>query len=376
MQTVLRKISICILFFCVLTGANGQTVPSSQVLQYLKQKIKVYYTGRPNDIMNFSIHEISADTISANTDGVIFGRGGNNRMSTSARLLLSLFKERNNGGDGSFQDWVYQVLRIKDKPVNLYFFNDVMLPISEMAAFHAGLDTVSRDGGLRVFPAVWGRNNDTEAGNIQIGEYIFDDDLRLFKNTFIELIGYAALGSYRTLHNSGIYYFTHSGLDNAVFYCSESLMDCRFSVDQAICMAMARTFDTARQRLLYNWVTRPSLTLRKQLPAVTETTLSRYWLLNQEQYRSISSLFSVLPMPPYSLNARNSNGWFNFSNQETRNETGKLYKLRNEVTLAVVLNYIIRKEGLPKFLDIIKYDDYRYLSAPLIQNFPLFLKMQ
>jgi hypothetical protein len=277
--------------------------------------------------------------------------------------LLSLLKNRNNGGDGIFQDWVYQVLKIKDKPVNLYFFNDVMLPISEMGAFHAGLDTIRRDGGLRVFPSVWGHNDNADAGNIQLGEYVFDDDLRVYKNTLLELITYAALGSYRTLHLSGIYSFVNNELNNTNFYWSLALMDNRFLVDQGICNALVRTYDTAMQRRLYNWSVRPSLVVKKSV-STNNILLLQNWLLSQPQYRSLDSLMTQLPVSAFPLTARNNYKWFNFSNTSTRSDAGRLYKFRNEQTLGLVFNFLIRKWSLPKFLEIIKYDNYRYLAAP------------
>src|SRR5687768_10589683 len=98
-----------------LQGYKGfsQPVPPATVIQYLKSRINIYFINDPNT-NSPAIHRISNDSIINNTNGVLFGRGGNNAMSESARLLLSLFKDRSRRpGDGRLQDFVYQLIKLR-----------------------------------------------------------------------------------------------------------------------------------------------------------------------------------------------------------------------------------------------------------------------
>src|SRR5690349_4422388 len=151
------KKSYCLLIIGLILFSGhdgyGQAVPPAQVMQYLQSKINIYFINDPNT-NSLAIRNIPSQTISSNTDGVLFGRGGNNAMTQSARLLLSLFKDRaQRPGDGRLQDFVYQLIKLRDKPIDIIFLNDQLNSIDPAFMSQYGfLDTFRVGRNLHVWP--------------------------------------------------------------------------------------------------------------------------------------------------------------------------------------------------------------------------------
>jgi hypothetical protein len=368
----MQKIVQIILFTLIISNIDvktihGQVVPPAQVITYLQQKINIFYIGQPNAIHTqlFRINPILTSSISMNTDGIIFGRGGNNRMSTSALLLLSLFKDRTMGGDGKFQDWVYNLLKIKDKPVNLYFYNDQMAALNPGVVNSLWLDTIQIDNGLRVWPGTW-RGAEGSAGDINLGDYFFQNRLNYYQASLIEMITSAEINSYRAFHISGIFSFEHAGFANRKFYSSAAVMDTRFLTDQGICNGLVNTYDTAYQRTLYRWFARPSMTLLRQPPEANSTMLmpneaQTNWLLKNRIYNDVGRLMTTIPQ--FSARANTIYGWFNFSTVDSRTESAMVYKFRNEITQGLIYNYCLQKLGFQRFLNSLIFNNNRYVST-------------
>lgn len=354
---------------------SAQSVNPAEVDRYLRQQIKIYYVGQPNRIYTGFIHELSPDNIASNTDGVLFGRGGNNRMSTSARFLLSLFRDRNRGGDGNLKDWVYLLLKVKDKPLKMYFHNDVMEPLSTLAVIRLGMDTVRIDDGLRVYPSVWGGHENPEAGQIDFGEAYFRRDLNLMKSVFIELLTGAAVSSYRSLHYSDVFSFTHPGIGNEGFYAGTAVMDSRHITSQGVCTAMAVTYDTTRQTDLYKWFQRPSFFVRRTAPDPRmEAQLSQSWLTAQSDFRAVGEVLQPLPAPPLRPEANQVFGWLNFSSAATRRDDMRVYKIRNELSQALLYNFYARKIGFQRLVRALAFNNQAFARAAPEQKFPVLLE--
>lgn len=344
--------------FTMTHRAVAQPVPPLQVMNYLKQKIKVFYVHAPGMAglnATTQVHQLSTEAINSNTNGVVFGTGGNNRMSTSAQLLLSIFKSREGRGNGLLQDFLYNLIKIKDKPISLYFFNDAMEPLSEHAATWYYLDTVRKNDELSVWPATWGTGLPNEAGCINLGENFFAGQLPLLQLTLLELVTSLQLNSERPLHPGGCWHFTHRDYDPSItFYMYTSVMDKRFITDQAVCAAIVNTFDTAFQRRLYRWFQRPSMAVRRTPRTGTFSGEDeQYWLTNAR------SEFARLPESFGELDANNTPGmrayaWLNFSSPGARTETAKKYQVQNEISEALLFNSVIRLTSLPSFLTALK----------------------
>jgi hypothetical protein len=286
-------------------------------------------------------------------------------MSTSARLLLSLFKDRTMGGDAKFQDWVYNLVKIKDKPINFYFYNDEMSPLNIGAVTALYLDTIRMDNGARLFPGTW-RGPATDAGDINLGEHFFQNRLNYFQTALIDLITCAEINSYRAFHISGIYSFEHTGFSNLRFYSSSALMDNRFLTDQGVCNGLVNAYDTAYQRTLYRWFIRPSMTLLRQPPEAFSTSFlqlesQKNWLLKNQEYSGLEQLLTSIPQ--FSSRANNLYGWFNFSTVESRTLGPSIYKLRNEITQGLIYNFCLQKLGFQHFLNSLIFNNNRFSTA-------------
>jgi len=368
MQKIIINIfGTLILSAVVVKTTYCQVVPPAQVINYLQQKVNVYYISQPNAVHTqaFTIRPILTASITSNTDGVLFGRGGNNRMSTSARLLLSLLKDRSMGGNGKFQDWVYNLIKIKDKPLNLYFYNDEMSALNNRAVSSLYLDTIRMDNGARLYPGIW-RGPAGFAGDINLGEHFFLNRLDYFQTALIDMIASAEIDSYRVFHISGIFSFEHAGYSNLRFYSSSALMDDRFLTDQGVCNGLVNAYDTAYQRTLYRWFSRPSMTLLRQPPEAFSTSFlqlesQKNWLLKNQEYSGLAQLLTTIPQ--FGGQSNSMYGWFNFSTIESRALGTSIYKLRNEITQSLIYNYCLQKLGFHHFINSLIFNNNRFCTA-------------
>ena len=356
---------------------NAQVVPPAQVVDYLKQKIKIYYIGTTSMATSaFTMNEISPQTIQNNTDGVLFGRGGNNRMSNSARLLLSIFKNRQTGGNGLLQDWLYNLIKIKDKLISIYFINDALAPVPlNFISTYQAFDTIREDGGMRIWPGTWGPQNSSEAGSINLGEYHFSSSLKVLQLTFLELVTSLQLSSYRTLHHNGGFSFVAPSLGNTRFYCFTAMMDRRFVTDQGISHAISYTFDTSYQRFLYKWFVRPSMALQRQPDPGTFThSNAQYWLYESIGFPGLGTSLALFPASTLSVSANRNYGWLNFSALSSRAENVENYKIRNEISQALIYNSFMQIASLSKFLEAVKQTNQQYNTADSRTKFTLMLE--
>lgn len=356
---------------------NAQAVAPSQVINYLKQKFKIFYIGTTSMASSaFTMHEISPQTIHDNTDGVLFGRGGNNRMSNSARLLLSIFKDRQAGGNALLQDWLYNLIKIKDKLISIYFINDALAPVPlNFISTYTAFDTLRENGGVRIWPGTWAPQNSSEAGSINLGEYHFSSSLNVLQLTLLELVTSLQVGSYRTLHPNGGFSFVAPSLVNTRFYCFTAMMDRRFVTDQGISHAISSTFDTAYQRFLYKWFVRPSMALQRQpVPGTFTSSNAQYWLYESIGFPGLGTSLTSFPTSSVGISASRNYGWLNFSGLSSRENNVENYKIRNEISQALIYNSFMQILSLSKFLDAVKQTNQQYTPVGSRTKYTLMLE--
>ena len=367
----------CLIFVIPKQETSAQAVPPSQVVDYLKQKINIYYIGTTSMATSaFTMNEISPQTIQNNTDGVLFGRGGNNRMSNSARLLLSIFKNRQTGGNGLLQDWLYNLIKIKDKIISIYFINDALTPVPlNFISTYQAFDTLRENGGLRIWPGTFGPQNSSEAGSINLGEYHFSSSLKVLQLTFLELVTSLQVSSYRTLHHNGGFSFMAPTLGNQRSYCFTSVMDRRYVTDQGISHAISSSFDTAYQRFLYKWYVRPSMAVQREIGAGTFSGTNRsFWLFESTGFPGLRASLTSFPQGAVGSTANQVYGWYNFSNIATREDGAENYKIRNEITQALIYNTYMHIGSLSKFINAVKLTIQQYSPAGSRTKFTLMLE--
>ncbi|HMT73250.1 MAG TPA: hypothetical protein PKA77_04240 [Chitinophagaceae bacterium] len=349
-----------------------QAVDPATVLTYLKQNIHVYYINSPNTIS--AINTISPEFVEVAVDRYIFGTRSNNGMDTCARFLSSLFKNRNNGGDGHLQDWVYQLLKVKSRRINIYFVNDVNSPITTEGLLLNAIDTVRVRGQLRVMPSVWNVMDVAEAGNIMLGEFLLRQNLKLCKQTFLRLLIYAELSSYRSLHVGGVHTFKMTEYPDIDFYAGNAVMDYRYVTDEGICTGLLSSYDFDYQSGLNDWVKRPVMMLTRNIPVRASRELNLNWLPNQRPFIGLPASYVTPPNSLMSESAARRYGMVNFSLPERNSDVRKMYRYRNEMMQGLLFHFCLWVSNLRSFLGSVSYDNYRYCNAQAAQKLPLFLE--
>lgn len=361
----------CLLLFPV-SKSIAQPVAPATVLSYLKQNIHVYYVHSPNTVS--AINEISPEFVEVVVDRYIFGTRSNNGMDTCAAFLSSLFKNRNNGGDGSLQDWVYQLLKVKSRRINLYFINDINQPITTEGLLLNAIDTVRVRGQLRVMPSVWNVMDVAEAGNIMLGEYLLRQNLKLCKQTFLRLLINAELSSYRSLHVGGVHTFRMAEYPDIDFYAGNAVMDYRFVADEGIIIGLLSAFDIDYQNSLNNWVKRPAMVLARNIPLRASRDLNLNWLPNQRPFNGLMGSYTAPPNTLMPESAARRFGMVNFSLPAGNTDIRKRYKYRNEMMQGLLYHFCAYAGNLSSFLSAISYGNFRYANAGADLKLPLFLE--
>lgn len=372
-----------IIGFALLQSNRGncQAVPPAQVMQYLQSKINIYFINDPNS-NSLAIQNIPTQTISSNTDGILFGRGGNNAMTQSARLLLSLFKDRGQRpGDGRFQDFVYQLIKLRDKPLDIIFLNDQLNSIDPAYMAQYGfLDTFRVGRNLRVWPTTVMPNDPNMAGTILIGENVFRgfNELKQSKFILLDLISSVAIADYRQMHHFWTFYKEISRGDTLRY--SFSLMDSRQKTNQGVCNAVRFAYDQEERNAAFRWFPEKQ-SLVKWIPVPRDAQSNpimpaQYWLYDEMQADELLTRGRALAIPPFSAsmgqNYRQTH--FNTGGPTTINPEIHKYAGRDEMILGLLGEAAMRFLSVSKFYDALKYDNNRFLTAESKDRLPLLIE--
>ncbi len=194
---------ICISLLLLLSNSLVAQAPS-QMLDYLKKNIKIYYIAQPNNTVT-DIREIDPTALTIAGKGIIFGETNNNSMDHSAELLVALFYGKNmdpktsilkeKKGDTEFQEVVYNVLQLMGKPIVVYFINDKTKGINDTLLSRYSLYVVKEYGGKKnfIWPSTFSMNDKAYAGAMVMGEnYYGAED---YRSDFINMLTKMELGN-------------------------------------------------------------------------------------------------------------------------------------------------------------------------------------
>jgi hypothetical protein len=348
----------------------SQAVPPATVMQYLKSKINIYFINDPNT-NSPAIHRISNDSISNNTNGVLFGRGGNNAMTQSARLLLSLFKDRSRRpGDGRLQDFVYQLIKLRDKSIDIYFLNDQLHSIDPAYMAQYGfLDTFRVGSNLHVWPTTVMPVNETSAGTILIGEKIFRgfNELKQSKSILLDLLTSVAIADYREMHKFWVFWHEISRGDTLRY--TFSMMDSRQKTNQGICNAVRFAYDIEERNGAFRWYPeKQTLVKWSSVPRDTRSNPimpAQFWLYDEMQADELLSRARALTSPAF--NARMGREYrqthFNTGGPTTVNPEIHKYAGRDEMMLGLMNEAAMRFLDIPRYWEALKYNNNRFFTA-------------
>ena len=380
----MKKLVILIIIALNLLLINkgfSQAVPPATVMQYLKTKINIYFINDPNTNSPV-INRIPTDSIINNTNGVLFGRGGNNAMSQSARVLLSLFKDRaHRPGDGRLQDFVYQLISLRNKPIDIYFLNDQLHAIDPAYMAQYGfLDTFRVGRNLHVWPTTVAPDNESSAGTILIGEQVFRgfNELRQSKFILLDLISSVAIADYRQMHYFWTFYHEITRGDTLRY--TFSLMDSRQKTNQGICNAVRYAYDQEERNAAFRWFPeKASLVKWNPVPRDARSTPvmpAQYWLYDEMQADELLSRARALTNPPFSAAMGRDYRQIHFNSGGPTTSNPEIYKYagRDEVMLGMMGEAAMRFLGVLRFWEALKYNNNRFLTAEPQNRLAIFIE--
>ena len=117
-------ITSIIMLLSVFNGAFAQS------RAYLKDKLRFYYVSDPN---NTSLTPPLLDNAKIAVGTEIGTFWSSNVMDEAQALVRALLCPRENGGDETLQDYAAGIVKIIDKPVRVYLYNDVGISVSAKA---------------------------------------------------------------------------------------------------------------------------------------------------------------------------------------------------------------------------------------------------
>lgn len=353
---------LCILYADVL-NSQGNT-EREKVLEYLKQNLKVYYIDQPNS-EPLVINTISTQSVNTNSNGIYFGTAANNGMTISALLLESLFKDRNNNGDGNLQDYIYLLMKQRDKPVQLFFINDVQAALTPEAVTRLSVDTQNVNG-LRVWPRT-AQNIDTSlAGGILFGENILAafNNVERAKSILVDLVISISIKDFRSMHMWWVFN-TRPELGPKWYY-SYALMDTRIKTFQGVCNSIIHCLDTVIRENAIRWYTQQKASLIYWTPVSqdargNEDIPATYWLYNRVQTEYLRNRISDLPTPQFNTTTRNTYRAFQFLrvNGPPRDFTHDILMIRDEQILGLLGYNFIITTSFQNFLRGLRYAENR-----------------
>ncbi|MEO5564253.1 MAG: hypothetical protein ABIR18_12480 [Chitinophagaceae bacterium] len=377
---IVKSISIAFLLSFLLVSKGFSQVAPATIMQYLQSKINIYFLNDPNTATP-AFHTIATTSITSNTDGVLFGRGGNNAMSQSARLLLSLFKDRAQRGDGRFQDFVYQVMNLRNKTIDIIFVNDQLHSIDPTFLPQYGfVDTFRVGRNLHIWPTTVMPNSETSAGSIVIGEKVLRgfNNLKQSKNILLDLISSVAIADFRQMHKYWIFTHRLSGGDSMRY--TFSLMDARQKTNQGICNAIRFGFDIGERGVAINWYAQKanlvkwsaSPTDARSMPIVP----NQYWLYNELQTDDMLNRGLALPNPPFSASLTRDYKWMHFGTggSTTFNPEIAKYAARDEIMLGMLGETYMRFLSVSSFWNALKFDNNRFFTAEPQNRLAIFIE--
>ncbi|HSU26759.1 MAG TPA: hypothetical protein VLJ68_00135 [Chitinophagaceae bacterium] len=365
-------------------SAQAQSPTATEVLNYLKQNIKILYLAKPNADTP-RIVSINPEGIFLDTDGIIFGQKSNNGMDKCAQILFSLFKTRNSsgkGGDGKLQDAVYQVLKMTGKTVTITFVNDVVEPIQSKYVPQYMFDTTTSQDKLVISSRGFSPDEPTSLGMYITGEATKTDALlpQAFLLYTLMNMGFKDFdtGSYYDLIYSTGDPINPLSLDpgarKKIIY-SITNIDIREIVNRGIATGLVYTMNKDLRNLAYSWYPDHDF-LVWTAPIVDETRagkgtvfpekMSLRYIMNQDNLMRVGY---DLNSPPFPVTPGTKN-WKGF----VMKDLPPKYIINNDIVLGMLCEQFIRKLGLQKFSECMAFSDRRLFTASFEKRLSIFFE--
>ena len=163
-KTIVGLKAIFTLSLFMICFSQGAFADAAADRTYILSKLKFYYVANPNTDTTKSLLTISGSPTDPRT---VFG--GNAGMAPMVTFLKSLLNNPANGGDESFQYAFKEILKIRDKVLAVFMYNDAV-PFNNFAK-NTFINCVDRAG--YEWPCATNSATGPYFGKIHIGQHFF-----------------------------------------------------------------------------------------------------------------------------------------------------------------------------------------------------------
>ncbi len=241
-----------ILTFLLLTVAcsvsNAQTDRD-----YIISKVRVFYIANPTS-PTIAVNPISVNSILNNTN--VFGTTSNSNMDRSLEFLQQLFRPVSQGGMPELQRYTASILRMNNKIVNMFLFNDFNRTLTAANETLYGFCL----SGSSVWPCarhfISGRLADTVSGAIYLGEQYFrQSGITVGRRTFLHELYHTQDPTDRREHIWYVSSLRQSfsyGSDN-IHFIDELTPNITATYKEAMANAFTYIYSRAEKRSVINW---------------------------------------------------------------------------------------------------------------------------
>lgn len=173
-----------IFFILLMQLIQTSVIAQTSDRDYIISKVRVFYIANPNS-STVVVNRISAATIINNAN--VFGTSGNSNMDRCAEFLKQLFKPVADGGMPELQKFTANIIRLNNKIIEIYLFNDFGTAMTPAAETRYGF---CRSAANSVWPCAYHIRNvpgaDTVSGWVKMGEQYFrDNGITIGRRTFL-----------------------------------------------------------------------------------------------------------------------------------------------------------------------------------------------
>lgn len=222
--------------------------------EYIISKLRIYYIANPNG-STISANEISASSVINGNN--YFGTTSNNNMDNCAEFLRQLLRPVANGGMPELQKYTANILRLHNKIVVMYLFNDYNTAMTNAAKTNYNLCLSSTN---YVWPCAYHiRDNaaaDTVAGWIKMGEQYFrENGFAPGRRTFLHELMHTQDPSDRREHiwySASLSQSASYGSDN-VHYFVELTPNITATYQEGIANSFTYLYSSIEKRETINW---------------------------------------------------------------------------------------------------------------------------
>jgi hypothetical protein len=243
---------------------------------YIMSKLKFYYVANPNTDTTRTLLSLSA---SATDDRNVFG--GNAAMNSMKTFLKALLNDRAHGGDESFQFAFKEILKIRDKVLAVFMYNDAV-PFNTFAK-NTFINCTDASG--YEWPCATNSKTGPYFGKIHIGQHFFGAQSAVNAQFVLlhELTHTQDMSDFpqHAFYVNGNWY--HYGAD-ATHYYDEAIPSMGFAFMEGIANAFAYQFSGAQSygpALATWWSPSREIIVEMATPPMTAGAHSDIWLYTQ-----------------------------------------------------------------------------------------------